>query len=1067
MTSSRWDLITKLFDAALDKPPSERMDFVHRECRGDLDLELQVRKLLAADERAGSFLEQPWLSAAPVMLHLDDSPLLSPGSVISHRFEIVRMLGQGGMGQVYEAFDLELRERIALKAIRPEISSDPRAISRFRREVQLTRRVTHPNVCRTFDMDRHTVTKSGVQSEIMFLTMELLEGETLADLLRRTGRLRTVDALPLVLQMIEALSAAHSAKIVHRDFKPSNVLLTSSGTAVRAVVTDFGLARILHLQEASPAESVAASFTGSHELLGTLVYMAPEQIESGEATVSSDIYSLGLVMFEMVAGRRPFFDPIPFGEAVKRIKEPAPSPREFVPDLDLQWEAVICKCLEVQPKDRFESVAQVAESVTSTKSALPTAASILQKPGRKLVIQRSDSHRSRRWLRKTMLIAGMGLFLVSLFTVLLRLYEKKADPKVASGATVLLTEIQNSTGDKRFDSTTELLRHQLLQSPYFNLMDGRRIRNMLTQMTRQPDSPLDPPTAREVALRAGAPRVIFGTMSSVGDNYVLDVIIERPDNDPHRARRQWENHWTWSSAAAAASGNEIPGSFLVAIRESCDWIRSQVGESANDIARMDAPPEEVTTGSWQALSEFAQAERLKGAGQAESAIIALRNAVAADPHFALAYTRLGDVLVSLSRFREGYQAYQVARAQKQNRLTRREKDRLEGIYASDTEDFKTAEASFRDYTVYYPNDYLGWFYRGTPLMMMGRVEEAIASLKKAEQIDSAKMFAPATIARFDLILNNFADTAKRIQHLRDTGYSDDAYLVEGESNFVQGRYQEALEDFTKLKESQDPLYRSYAYSLLTRLFAEMGQYKNALQALDQGIAEDLATGDTVHRADKILDRAYLSFRHRQYQACLHDVGLSLDLDRSLQRSLAAGTLLGQLAREAPENIKAQVRSHLRSIEARLPEGSFNPFSDIVRAHLRGEILLAEGKWQPALDEFTKADQLEAPAKDKEYLARGLLAASEHTSDPAAARLRESALSASASFALKPGLAWQWAQNYFPGYSSDSTLSTVQLASRLHRLTPEMATALDLYTKRREHGDTEVQNRTGLLLQHEQ
>jgi len=138
------------------------------------------------------------------------------------------------------------------------------------------------------------------------------------------------------------------------------------------------------------------------------------------------------------------------------------------------------------------------------------------------------------------------------------------------------------------------------------------------------------------------------------------------------------------------------------------------------------------------------------------------------------------------------------------------------------------------------------------------------------------------------------------------------------------------------------------------------------------------------------------------------------------------------------------------------------------SHLRGELLLTEGKWQPALDEFTKADQLEAPAKDKEYLARGFLAAAGHTSDlAAAARLRESALSASASFALKPALIWHWAQNYVPGYSSDSTLSAVQLASRLHRLTPDMAAALDLYVKRREHADTEVQNRTGLLLQHEQ
>jgi tetratricopeptide (TPR) repeat protein len=596
-------------------------------------------------------------------------------------------------------------------------------------------------------------------------------------------------------------------------------------------------------------------------------------------------------------------------------------------------------------------------------------------------------------------------------------------------------------------------------------MDIGRIRNVLAQMTKPPDAQLDPPTAREVALRAGAPRVIFGAVTRVGDSYLLDIDVEQPDNNPRRPRLQWESHWTWNMTPGI-SDTEIPDGFLNAVRDSGDWIRSQIGESANDIAKMDAPPQDVTTANWEALSEFAQAERFKSAGQIESALVALRNAISADPHFAFAYMRLGDLLFSVSRFREAYAAYQSALSdERQQRLTRREQYRLMGIYANDTGDYKAAVTAFRDYTVYYPNDYLGWFYLGTPLMKLGRLEEAIASLKRAEEIDPSKMFAPSTIARFDLISGDFEDASKWIDHLRKTGYEDDADLDEGQLHFMQQRYQASLALFTRLKDSKQPFYPSYAYSLLARLFAEMGQYENALQALKDGTAVDLAAGDTVHRADKLLDRAYINFRRREYEACLQDTRSSLALDRSLQRSLSAATLLGQAAFETTGTLKANFALELRAIEVNLPSGDFRPFSDIVQTHLRGEVLLAAGRWKPALDEFRKANRQEAPEEDKEYLARGLLSAAQHSTDPATAkRLRSDALVALSPFAMRPGLVWQWAQAYFPGYVSDETFFAAQVAANLNTLNPELRRAGEICSRRREHADVETHSQARTPLQ---
>ena len=173
-----------------------------------------------------------------------------------------------------------------------------------------------------------------------------------------------------------------------------------------------------------------------------------------------------------------------------------------------------------------------------------------------------------------------------------------------------------------------------------------------------------------------------------------------------------------------------------------------------------------------------------------------------------------------------------------------------------TEDYTAAETAFRDYTVYYPNDYLGWFYRAYPLMMMGSVEEAITSLKRAWEVDPSKVFAPALIARLDLMAGKFDDAASWTQHIRGMGNEDIASLIGGETSFLQGKYFDANDHFNALKNSKDTTFRSYGFSLSARLFAEQGRYHGALQDLDQGIAADLASGDTASRADKILDRAY-------------------------------------------------------------------------------------------------------------------------------------------------------------------------------------------------------------------
>ncbi len=288
-----------------------------------------------------------------------------PGDVVAERYRIVRFVAAGAMGEVYEAHDGELGARIALKFVHPDIASDRRVVERFKRETYFARKVTHPNVCRIFDVGFHNVVHADGGSErVHFLTMEFLDGESLATRLSR-GRLSAAEALPLVEQMAAALDAAHGAGIVHRDFKSANVMLVGA----RAVVTDFGLAR----GSRDDGETIVSTLDRKG-LVGTPAYMAPEQVAGQEAGPAADVYALGVVVFEMMTGRLPFVAATAMLTALQRLQDDAPSPRTFVPSLDATWDATILRCLRRAPEERFASAKEVARALTETAPPIPPPA---------------------------------------------------------------------------------------------------------------------------------------------------------------------------------------------------------------------------------------------------------------------------------------------------------------------------------------------------------------------------------------------------------------------------------------------------------------------------------------------------------------------------------------------------------------------------------------------------------------------------------------------------------------------------------------------------------------------
>lgn len=357
MTPERWVQIKDIFANVVELPLDARHTAVAELCQGDTELEVEVGRLLSQHDEMGGFLEgsSPAESKA-------SGEMLAAGEILAGRYRILESLGSGGMGEVYAAEDQDLGEQIAIKVIRPQTPFGPDLLDRLRREVQLARRVTHPNVCRVFDLGHH----QQENREFVFLTMELIRGETLSTRLKREGKIAPTEALLIAEQLCQALDAAHRAGILHRDFKCSNVMLIGSGADVRAVITDFGIARLIR----PPAESTGLT-TAHGMVLGTPAYMSPEQLLGEELTIASDIYSLGLVLYEMVTGNRPFRDESSWTETLKRLTYVPPAPIKVAPELNQRWNSTILRCLARDPAKRFSSAREVALSLNRRRGASP------------------------------------------------------------------------------------------------------------------------------------------------------------------------------------------------------------------------------------------------------------------------------------------------------------------------------------------------------------------------------------------------------------------------------------------------------------------------------------------------------------------------------------------------------------------------------------------------------------------------------------------------------------------------------------------------------------------------
>ncbi len=351
MKPDRWRKVDELFEAALDREPSHRAAFLDEACGSDRELRREVEKMLDIDNQAQDFIKTDVFDVAAKLItqrtpqkslitsdSIDDARFI-PGDILSERYRIVGLLGRGGMGEVYRADDLKLKQPVALKFLPASLNTDGAALARFYKEVSVARQISHRHVCRVYDVAEY----SGEH----FISMEFVRGEELSSLLKRIGRVPQDKAVDVARQLCAGLAAVHERGVLHRDLKPANIMLDEQGE-VR--ITDFGIA--------------ALAVEDPREMSGTPAYMSPEQLDSQELTARSDIYSLGLVLYELFTGKKAFqATSLPELLRLRRSDTTPTSPAEHVPDLDPLIERVIFRCLERDPAKRPASALQVAAAL--------------------------------------------------------------------------------------------------------------------------------------------------------------------------------------------------------------------------------------------------------------------------------------------------------------------------------------------------------------------------------------------------------------------------------------------------------------------------------------------------------------------------------------------------------------------------------------------------------------------------------------------------------------------------------------------------------------------------------
>src|ERR1700735_2482059 len=738
-------------------------------------------------------VEKPSPSSAKPSLDAEQIPsaALILCRKISH-YRVLQVVGGGRMGMVYKAEDLKLGRRVALKFLPSELASDPKALDRIQREARAASALDHPNICAIYELGEHDGQP--------FIVMQLLEGQTLREWIESVPASceasRLTEIVSLGIQIADGLDAAHRKSIVHRDIKPANIFVTNRH---EAKILDFGVAKFLDAevpesaggnesreQTGKHSGSSEVSLTQTNDALGTPSYLSPEQVRREELDARTDLFSFGLVLYEMITGRKGFSGSSTTGihEAVLRL--PIVPARQLEPGIPLKLESIVSKAVEKDRDLRYQTAAEMRHDLQTVKADIEekqrSASGVhttLTSPEPQSIRADRDSARTRTSQPVSSTIRwkpwAAAVTLVAALTISgSRYLSKRHASQLTAADTIVLGDFANSTGDPIFDDTLkDALTVTLRQSPFLNILPEGKIARTLKLMTREPSTALTPAVASEVCQRAGSKAYVAGAIGSLGTAYVVGLKAVNCHDGETLAQEQ----------LTASSKERV----LVALGEAATKLRRELGESLTTVRKFDVPLIEATTPSLEALSELSLGQRAWNTKGESESLPYMKRAVELDPKFASAYANLGTVYENLQQ--HGLAAENFAKANElRERVSERERFHILGhYYGSVTGELEKAIPIYQQWAREYPNDATPRTNVGNIYMYLGQNENSLAEHQDALRVESNGVLIYENLALSYCSVNRFDEAIATVSQAFTRNLDDaELHAILQEIAFLRG-----------------------------------------------------------------------------------------------------------------------------------------------------------------------------------------------------------------------------------------------------------------------------------------